>query len=48
MVWLRLSPGRPLPALMTIGTGSIVGSVSDPSAALVSGAKVLAANGTRR
>jgi hypothetical protein len=44
MVLSLLSDGKPLPARTTMGRGSIVGSVSDPSGALISGVKVLAGN----
>jgi hypothetical protein len=39
-----LSAVRPLSAQATVGTGSIVGTVSDPSAAVVTGAKVAITN----
>jgi len=43
--WLAFSGiARPLFAQTTVGTGSIVGTVSDPSGAVVSGAKVTIAN----
>src|SRR5271169_2645064 len=39
-----LSIGRPLFAQTTVGTGSIVGTVSDPSGAVVSGAQITIGN----
>jgi hypothetical protein len=46
-LWAALLLSRlacPLPAQTTVGTGNIVGTVSDPSGAVVSGAKVIITN----
>jgi carboxypeptidase family protein len=42
--FVLLSPARPLLAQTTVGTGSVVGTVSDPSGAVLIGAKVTITN----
>jgi carboxypeptidase family protein len=44
LLLLLVSIPRPLVAQTTVGTGSIVGTVSDPSSAVISGAKVTITN----
>jgi hypothetical protein len=44
LLLMALNMARPLSAQTTIGTGSIVGTVSDPSGAVISGAKITITN----
>lgn len=45
-VWLTLP--RPVFAQATVGTGSIVGTVSDPTGAVIRGAEIAIANAATR
>ena len=44
LLLMALNTAQPLFAQTTVGTGSIVGTVSDPSDAVISGAKVTITN----